>query len=133
MATKSCSLDTNCLVALVVPGRDRQRKAIERVLHNYSVIRVDDQVYIELEYVLTGPASLPRAKAADAIESLLNLAEITCSRSLMRDVLRMYVDHPSLSFTDIYLAKKAASDDADPLLTFDKKLASQMSEAKLAQ
>lgn len=132
MSTKSCSLDTNCLAALVVPGRDEQMRAVERVLRNYQEVLVDDQVFIELEYVLTGPATLSRTRAADTLESLLNLSEITCNRPLLRDVISEYVNHPALSFTDIYLAKKAAIEDADPLLTFDKKLANQMREAKLA-
>jgi predicted nucleic-acid-binding protein len=131
MSGKSCSLDTNCIASLLISGREVHRKVVERSLRNYQEIVVADQVFIELEYVLNYPGTLTRAKIADAIKAILNLSEITCSRALLRSVLPIYVNHPALSFTDIYLAKKAGLDDVVPLLTFDKKLANQMPEAKI--
>lgn len=131
MSVKSCSLDTNCLVALVLPGREPQRLAVEKALKNHQEVIVADQVFVELEYVLTYPGGLTRLKVADAIEAILNLGEITCNRSLLRSVLAIYVNHPALSFTDIYLARKATQDGFVPLLTFDKKLANQMEETKI--
>lgn len=131
MSVKSCSLDTNCIVSLLISGREAQRQVVERAIRNHQEVVVADQVFIELEYVLNYPGTLTRAKIADAIKAILNLSEITCSRALLRSVLSIYVNHPALSFTDIYLAKKASLDDVMPLLTFDKKLANQMPEAKI--
>ena len=131
MSGKSCSLDTNCIASLLISGREAQRHVVERAIRNHQEVVVADQVFIELEYVLNYPGTLTRAKVSDAIKAILNLSEITCSRALLRSVLPIYVNHPALSFTDIYLAKKAGLDDVVPLLTFDKKLANQMPEAKI--
>lgn len=116
---------------MLISGREEQRQVVERAIRNHQEVVVADQVFIELEYVLNYPETLTRGEVADAIKAVLNLSELTCSRTLLRSVLAIYVNHPALSFTDIYLARKAGLDDVAPLLTFDKKLANQMPEAKI--
>lgn len=56
---------------------------------------------------------------------------IEYNRSLTRAVFPFYLEHPKLSFADCCLATMAEINGAEPLLTFDKKLASQHPSAKL--
>jgi predicted nucleic acid-binding protein len=56
---------------------------------------------------------------------------ILCNRELFIEILPIYAGHPKLSFVDCYLEVLARRTGAVPLLTFDKKLANQLSGAQL--
>ena len=56
---------------------------------------------------------------------------ISCNRELFIEILPIYSKHPKLSFVDCYLEVLARRTNTAPLLTFDKKLANQLSGAQL--
>jgi len=56
---------------------------------------------------------------------------ILCNRGLFIETLSVYTSHPKLSFVDCYLDVFARSTNTAPLLTFDKKMGSQLFGTKL--
>jgi predicted nucleic-acid-binding protein len=66
-----------------------------------------------------------------AVMAILGKDTILCNRELFIEVLPVYTSHPKLSFADCYLEVLARRTENAPLLTFDQKLASQLSGAKL--
>ena len=66
-----------------------------------------------------------------AFATLAAQSTIAFDRRLWGAVIERYLAHPKLSVADIYLALTADGNGAGPLLTFDKKLASQIDEAVL--
>ena len=56
---------------------------------------------------------------------------VVCSGALFLEVLPLYTGHPKLSFADCYLEVLARRTNTAPLLTFDRKLANQLSGAQL--
>ena len=56
---------------------------------------------------------------------------ISCNHELFIEVLPIYSKHPKLSFVDCYLEVLARRTNNAPLLTFDKKLANQLSGVQL--
>lgn len=127
---RSCSLDTNCLLALVLPGRDIEKKKVTELLITQECY-VSDIAISEAQYVLNKAYELPRDAVAGNLESILNIEEIRCNRAILRRVIALYRNHPALSFNDIYLATQAGQDRVAPLYTFDKKLSNQMPEARI--
>lgn len=67
----------------------------------------------------------------EAIEGLLALPSINCNRALFETVLPLWNEHPKLSFEDCCLAVYAELNQAQPLWTFDQKLAAQAVGCKL--
>ena len=63
--------------------------------------------------------------------AIIGKSTIRCDRDLFIAVLPIYTAHPKLSFVDCYLAALAQRTGAAPLLTFDKKLASQLPAVQL--
>jgi len=56
---------------------------------------------------------------------------ISFNKELFIEILPIYTGHPKLSFVDCYLEALARRTDTTPLLTFDQKLANQLSGTKL--
>lgn len=129
---KQCSLDTNCILALLLPERDTQRNKVVHILGT-NECRVSDQVFCEVEFILSKAYELPREVVANNIRAIINLENIHSSKSVLQKVLPLYEKHPVLSFVDVYLALQAKLNNAAPLYTFDRKLANQMDEASLLQ
>ncbi len=129
---KKCSLDTNCILALVLPDRSTQRDKVMRKIE-IKECHVSDLVFSEVEFILTKAYELPRGVVVDNILAISNLEHINCNRNMLRQVLPVYEKHPALSFVDVCLAVQARLNDAEPLYTFDKKLASQMNETCLPE
>lgn len=84
-----------------------------------------------MQFILSKVYELPREIVIDNIQAILNIESINCSRTMFRTVLPIYQTHSALSFVDICIAVQASLNNAEPLYTFDKKLANQMESAKI--
>ena len=91
---------------------------------------VSEAVICEVVYVMTKD-KYPRKDIVEYFSILLHNPMFIYDRSFFDPIFKEYVSHPSLSFEDLVIAKRAEEANCVPLWTFDKKLASQSSAAKL--
>ncbi len=128
----SGSLDTNVLLRLLLNDVADQHLAVVRLFRNANgQFAVADTAFIEVVFVLERNYQFTRLQIVEALEGLTALKEINCNRTLFEKALPVFTTHPTLSFEDCCLAAYAELNGAEPLWTFDKKLASQVSGAKL--
>jgi predicted nucleic-acid-binding protein len=126
------SIDTNVLLRLLLNDIPEQRIAVKRLLAQATnQFDVADAVIIELVFALDRYYGFNRLQTTEAVDGLMKLGDINCNRTLFERALLLYIDHTSLSFEDCYLAIYAQLNDAEPLWTFDKKLANQAPTVKL--
>ncbi len=128
----SGSLDTNALLRLLLNDVAEQHKAIKKLLHQAdNQLAVADVAVIELVFVLERYYGFSRQQVSEAVTGLMLLREINCNRTLFEKALLLYVSYSALSFEDCCLSTYATLNQAEPLWTFDKKLATQAASAKL--
>ena len=126
------SLDANVVLRLLLNDVAEQHKAALELFHGASgQFAVSDTAIIEVVFVLCRAYGFTRVQAQEAIEGLMKLRELNLNRILFEKALPLFVKHTGLSFEDCCLAIYAELGDVEPLWTFDKKLASQVSAAKL--
>jgi predicted nucleic-acid-binding protein len=126
------SLDTNVLLRLLLKDQPEQHQAVLALLDNSSgSFEVADTAIIEVAFVLERNYGFTRTAIAEDIGSLTMLPKLSCNRALFELALPLFVAHPGLSFEDCCLSVYAELQAATPLWTFDKKLASQATGAKL--
>jgi predicted nucleic-acid-binding protein len=130
------SLDTNVLLRLFLDDIPDQHQAVVNLLENNTnpssaPFAVADTAIIEAAFVLERHYTFSREAIADAINGLMSLTETRCNHPLFEKALPIYTQHSKLSFEDCCLAVYAELDDAQPLWTFDKKLAQQTANARL--
>jgi predicted nucleic-acid-binding protein len=132
MTTLNGSIDTNILLRLLLNDVPEQHIAAKELLQQSpNQIAVADTAVIELVFVLERHYSFSRSQIAEAIDGLIGLKEISCSRVLLENALPLFIEHTGLSFEDCCLSTYAKLNEAEPLWTFDKKLANQAPNAKL--
>ncbi len=132
MTMLSGSLDANVLLRLLLNDVPDQNMAATKLLRDADgQFAVADTAIIEVTFVLERHYEFTRAQIAEAIEGVMSLHEINCNRGLFVAALPLFTKHPALSFEDCCLAKYAELNNAKPLWTFDQKLASQATSAKL--
>lgn len=128
----SGSLDTNALLRLLLNDVVEQHEAIKKLLREANnQLAVADIAVIELVFVLERHYGFSRQQISEAITGLMLLREINCNRTLFEKALPTYVSYSALSFEDCCLSTYATLNQAEPLWTFDKKLATQADSAKL--
>ncbi len=128
----SGSLDTNAILRLLINDIPSQHEAVKALLVSANgQFAVADIAIIELVFVLERYYGFSRQQASEALTGLMQLKEINCNRTLFEKALPIYLNHSALSFEDCCLSNYAALNGAEPLWTFDKKLATQAPSAKL--
>ena len=126
------SLDANVLLRLLLNDIPIQHNAAEALLNKAKgQLAVADTAVIEVVFVLERHYEFPRTAIAEAIEGLTSLTALNCNRNLFEKAIPLFVKNPSLSFEDCCLAAYAKLNNAEPLWTFDKKLANQAPGVKL--
>ncbi len=126
------SFDTNVILRLLLNDIPEQRIAVKKLMKQaVNQFAVADIVIIELVFGLDRYYKFSRPQIAEAVDGLMKLKEINCNRALFEKVLPLFINHSSLSFEDCCLTVYAQLNTAEPLWTFDKKLANQVSSAKL--
>lgn len=133
MAYRS-SIDTNIVLRLLVNDVPSQRRrALKLLSQPGATYYLEDIAITEVVYVLETVYQYSRVDIADKLLFFLTRYDgiVEYNRSLTRTVFPFYLTHPKLSFSDCCLATLAEINDAEPLFTFDQKLARQHPSAKL--
>ena len=125
------SLDANCLLRWLLGDIPEQTALITTLIDSGKSVAVSDAALIETVFVLEKLKKISRPTIEKAIMAVIEKSTIVCNHELFIEVLPIYIDHPKLSFVDCYLEVLAQKTGAFPLLTFDKKLANQLSGAQL--
>ena len=120
---KTGSLDTNILVRLVVGDVPAQTKLVEKLMADSSKLDVADIVIFELVFVLEKIYFFSRADVVESVSAIIRNKKINSNRKLFESMLLMYLEHSKLSFVDCTLPQYACLNKAEPLFTFDQKLA----------
>lgn len=132
MTKPAGSFDTNAVLRLLLNDIPEQRIAVKKLMEKaVGQFSIADTAIIELVFVLDRYYGFNRSQIADSVEGLTKLKEINCNRALFERTLPLFVNHSALSFEDCCLAVYAQLNDAEPLWTFDKKLATQTSNTQL--
>ena len=125
------SLDTNCLLRWLLDDVPEQAALVTTFINSGKSITVADAALIETIFVLEKLKKICRETIKKAVTVIIEKDSILCNRELFSEVLLIYTRHPKLSIIDCYLEVLARRTGATPLLTFDKKLANQLSGAQI--
>ena len=127
------SLDTNIIVRLLVSDNLEACKKVLNLLDQKMSFVVSDIAISETIYVLENVYKKSREEIVDLLNFFLTRFsdKVKYNRTLTAAAFPFYLAHPKVSFNDCCLASYAEIDNAEPLMTFDKKLASQHPSAKL--
>jgi predicted nucleic acid-binding protein len=132
MARHAGSLDANAVLRLLLNDVPQQHAAVASLLEKSDLpFAVSNTAIIEVVFALCRYYEFDRAVAVEAIEGLLSLSEIEGDSELFGRALPLFAKHPKLSIEDCCLAAYAELLNAQPLWTFDKKLANQAHSARL--
>lgn len=125
------SLDTNAIVRLLVGDIPKlQKKVVALLSDEAQTYLVEDVTVSELVHVLETVYHYKREEVADYVQSFCKMENISTNAAVFNQTVELYKNHPKLSFNDCYLAVMAEHHSAEPLWTFDKKLAKQLPSAK---
>ena len=134
MPTFGGSLDANVVLRLLLNDVPDQHAAAVALVESVDApFVVSDVAVIEVIFALCRHYGFSRAAAAEAIEGLMSLIQIDCNRAIFKRALPFFTHHPKLSFEDCCLATYAELSNAEPLWTFDRKLAGQADSARLVR
>ena len=125
------SLDTNCLLRWLLGDVPEQTVLVTALINSGKNLAVADAALIETVFVLEKLKKISRETIEKAVLAIIEIDTILCNRELFIEILPIYTGHPKLSFVDCYLEVLARKTGAAPLLTFDKKLANQLSGAQI--
>lgn len=132
MTKPAGSLDANVVLRLLLNDIPKQHEVARKLQEQtHSQFAVADTIIIEIVFALDRYYQFSRPQVAEAVDGFMKLKEINCNRTLFEGALPLYVGCSGLSFEDCCLTIYAQLNDAEPLWTFDKKLADQAPNAKL--
>ena len=124
------SLDTNCLLRWLLGDDPEQTPIITKIIDTEENLVIADAAIIETVFVLEKVKKIERTTIEKAILTLFEMSNISCSKELFTETLSIWSKHPKLSFVDCYLETYTRKTGDTPLLTFDKKMSSQLDSAK---
>lgn len=131
MTSSTSSLDTCAIIHFLIRDIPAQTDRVVALLADENqLFAVDDAAIIEAVHVFETCYFRTRPQIAEKLDTLFSLANIKFS-PVFSDILPLYLSHPKLSFTDIYLAQKSERSHSEPLWTFDQKLSTQLPQSKL--
>lgn len=125
------TIDANILLRWLLDDVPSQTAAAEKLLTGSGKYAVPDIALIETAFVLERVMLLSRTTVAQSVELVLGLAAADVNRQIWRMALDDYLTHPKLSIADTFLHAHATATKRLPLLTFDQKLARQLTGAEL--
>jgi len=130
----SDSLDANIIIHGIVGSPSCQREKIWKFLSTAGTThRVFDLAVSEVVYVLDTFYEQTRREIAENLTLFFEQLEeyLDYNHTITKMILPFWVEHPSLSFNDCCLGFYAEFENVEPIITLDKKLASQHPSAKL--
>lgn len=125
------SLDTNVVVRLIRNDVPEQHHVATLLLQR-GTYAVADLAVAETGYVLTKGYGMSRVQAALLLTAFVELPQVFAAR-YVQSALVHWADHPKLSLEDCLLVQCAVASSAEPLWTFDRKLANQSSAMLVPQ
>ena len=128
------SIDTNIVLRIILNDIPEQRELATKFLRESEAVHfLSNQAILECIYVLEVADGLPREEVVNLLSFFLTRYDgiIVYDRKLVELAFPYYLKHPKLSWADCALAAEAEANHHEPLFTFDKKLASQLPQAKL--
>ena len=127
----NCSLDTSILIRAITNDLPEKREKVMALLSKEGMkCEVADLAITETVYVLTKLHGYSRESVVKKLGFFLNLECVNYNRALFDEVFSMFLLHPKLSFNDCCLGVYAKLNAAEPLFTFDRKLANQIDGAE---
>lgn len=132
----SDSLDANLVVHYLIGDNSKQRALVSEILNLSGVTHYFTDIAIsETIYVLEKCYEMPRIEITDQLGFFLAryAGRILYNQALTKLAFPVYLEHPKLSWNDCTMAAEAELNHHEPLFTFDRKLANQLSQAKLLE
>lgn len=126
------TLDTNLIVHYLMRDNEAQYKKVRNLLAEGYQHDVPDLAITEAVYVLERHYQMAREDVAFILQYFLAQFNdvLNYNRALFELAFPFYVAHPALTFNDCCMAFYAELNHAEPLYTFDRKLATQHPSAK---
>ena len=126
------SLDANIVLRFLLGDVPHQYTAVAKLLKSVGSkqFSVADIAFIETAFVMERAYGMARSDIVRALDGFMALTQIQCNSVLFEKVLPEFAAHPALSMEDCCLAAYAELNNAQPLYTFDRKLANQANGAK---
>ena len=128
------SLDTNTIVHFILGDIPEQAEKVDALLNSPDTLhKIFDLAISESVYIFEKIYKMDRKRIVAALDSFLKCYDevLDYNRELFELVFPYYESHPVLSFNDCCLAFLAELECAEPLFTFDNRLAKQHPSAKL--
>jgi len=119
------SLDTNCVLRLLLNDIPEQRHRVQALLTTRADVHVDDATIVETVFVLDRVIKLSRGTISASLDTLAAFP-VVMNRQLWTQVLGVWQQHPKLSLVDIYLTVKGQENNTGPVYTFDAKMLNQL-------
>ena len=124
------SLDTNIILRYILEDVPKQSVKAEKLLGDQEqIFHISDLVLAEVIFNLQC-YEMPRENIVDALLHLFSFPNIRVNHQILDKALPFYLEHPALSFVDCMAAFYAEENNAEPLWTFDRRLANQHPSAK---
>jgi predicted nucleic-acid-binding protein len=123
------SLDTNITLRLLLHDVPEQHNRVLALIDNSKSgsLGIADAVFFECVWILSGKQyNFERELIGKLLLQVVGIPQVNCNRVMLEKAVPLYVKHKKISFVDVCLAVYAELNDAMPLLTFDKKLASAL-------
>lgn len=124
------SLDTNIVLRFLLHDNPVQSPQITQMIAaaRPNSFAVADAVLFECVWVLqSGNYQFDRQLIGDLVLRLTRIEQISCNRVMVERVVPLYLKHAAISFIDLALVVYAELNNAQPLLTYDKKMLRQLS------
>jgi len=126
------SLDTSVLLRVLLRDEPAQAKrALGLIASTQSQLAVADVAFVEAAHVMQRYYHMSRSDVCHLFTQFIRLEAINCNRVMLDAAMSIFVDHSALSFEDCCLAVYAELNQAEPLYTFDRKLAGQLKQTSL--
>jgi len=126
------TLDTNVLLRFLLADVPAQSAKARRLIERPKNWHVSLLSIAEVVFVLEGKG-FTRTEIKQNIAVLSSYTNLYIARAIVHPALELYTTHPALSFIDACLVYEAAAQHAEPLWTFDQKLARQAVGAELVK
>lgn len=130
------AIDTNIVLRCILGDvPEQRRRAAEFLRDSSSVHYLSSQALLECVYVMEMALEMPRNEVANLLNFFLARYSdvLEYDREMTMVAFPYYLAHPKLSWVDCTLSAEAEIRHREPLFTFDKKLASQMPQAKMLE
>ena len=124
------AIDSCLILRILLNDIPEQSEAAIKLLLSGTDFYVSEAVISEVVYVM-GKNKYKRDSIVERLTTLLHNAMFIYDKKFFDPLFDEYVNHPSLSFEDLIIAKRAEERGCVPVWTFDRKFAKQAKVAKL--